>query len=465
MKLKQYLIDHRENLQMFYGILLIVLIPILITYNTASIIGSYNKEMNMVLQKNTLALGRSIYNNLESDLGNTERIQEKINGITRRNSDLKSLEVLVPEGNKFKIIASSRESNIGKSVNSYPYQLAWIQSDNNGIATDSFNLTDSEKQNLGLDYDTEERFWLVTMPMQDGSGNKQAILSLQVSSKVIDNLTSGNRNTSLYVLALTIAVIIFFLSVSIRLWDYAVLYRKIKEVDQMKDEFISIASHELRTPLTAIKGYTSLIIDGTFGTFDNKDMNESLQRIMISAKRLEELVEDLLNVSRLEQGRLSMKKTNIDVEPVIDEIVSQLSITAEEKNLKLVYKKSKEKPPLVCADTERLKQVLINLIGNSIKYTETGSVTVTTETKDGKLRVKVTDTGIGISPEAQKRLFQKFYRVQNDKTEKIQGTGLGLWITKQLVELMGGNIYFESIEGQGTQVIVVLNLAAKVKKK
>lgn len=278
---------------------------------------------------------------------------------------------------------------------------------------------------------------------------------------MVDDLTEESRNESLIVLLITVIIIIFFLSITVRLWDYVVLYKKIKEVDQMKDEFISIASHELRTPLTSIKGYTSLIMEGDYGKVENAGMYQGLERIMTSTQRLEALVEDLLNVSRIEQGRLSVENKDIEIEPIIEEIVSQLSVTAEQKNLKLVYEKASEKLPHLSADPERLKQILINLIGNAIKYTETGSVTVNNEIKDNELRIKITDTGIGISPEGQKNLFQKFYRVKTDKTESVQGTGLGLWITKQLIELMGGKIFLESIEGKGTQVTIVLNITEK----
>ncbi|MCK4525411.1 MAG: ATP-binding protein, partial [Candidatus Andersenbacteria bacterium] len=135
---------------------------------------------------------------------------------------------------------------------------------------------------------------------------------------------------------------------------------------------------------------------------------------------------------------------------------------ADEKKLLLEYKEPKEKLPLVLADPERLKQALINLIGNSIKYTEKGSIEVTTKIENDKLEIKIADTGIGMSAEDQKHLFEKFHRVQNEKTAKIIGTGLGLWITKQIVELMNGKIYLESMKDVGTQVTVKLNLVKKI---
>jgi two-component system phosphate regulon sensor histidine kinase PhoR len=191
-------------------------------------------------------------------------------------------------------------------------------------------------------------------------------------------------------------------------------------------------------------------------------MKEGINRAIDSSERLETLVEDLLNVSRIEQKRLDVKNEEVELEPIIQDIISQLKIPADEKKLSLKHKKPKEKLPLVLADPERLKQALINLIGNSIKYTEKGSIEITTKIENDKLEIKIADTGIGMSAEEQKHLFEKFHRVQNEKTAKIIGTGLGLWITKQIIELMNGKIYLESMKDVGTQVTIKLNLAKKI---
>jgi len=405
MNLKEFLTKNRETFQLLYGVTLIVLIPILIAYNTIFIIGKYNESMDVSLQRQALTVGRSIYALIKSDLNNQETIQAKIKDLSHKSPDFQELTVLVPEKDNFKIIASSKDENTGKVLSFYYYQIAWAQPDNDGLATDSLKLAaqikNKESSSNGdrefVSYISgEDRFWLVAMPMSDSSGEKQAILSMKISSKIVDDLTNYNRNVSIYLLAITVLIVILFLSITVRLWDYAILYKKIKEVDRMKDEFISIASHELRTPLTAIKGYLSLILDGTYGKLENKGMQEGVSRAVISTKRLEILVEDLLNVSRIEQGRLDVKNIAIDAEPIIQEIVSQLKISADEKKLALEYEKPKEKLPAVLADPERLKQALINLIGNSIKYTEKGSVKITTQSGNGKLEIKIADTGIGM---------------------------------------------------------------------
>ena len=459
MKLKELFIKNKEIFQLVYGVILIVLIPLLMASNTHFIIDKYSESMEVALQRQALIVSRSISTLIKDDLNNEKATQEKIKALSSENPDFYELSVLVPDDNNFRIIASSKENNIGETLNFYYYQIAWMKENGNGLATDSLKLaTTKEGRDLTQGFSSEDRFWLIAIPMNDSFGEKQALLTMKISSKVIDDLTNDNRNASIYFLIITILIVILFLLATVRLWDYAILYKKIKEVDQMKDEFISIASHELRTPLTSIKGYLSLILEETYGKIEDKDMKEGLNRAVISTKRLEVLVEDLLNVSRIEQGRLNVENKDIEIEPIIQEITDQLKISADEKNLLLEYIKPKEKLPLILADSEKLKQVLVNLIGNSIKYTEKGSVKITTLLKNNKLEIKIADTGIGMSAEEQKHLFEKFHRVQNEETEKIIGTGLGLWITKQIVELMKGKIYLESMKGVGTQVTMELKI-------
>ena len=460
MNFKELLIKNRETFQLAYGVVLIILIPLLMVYNTRFIIDKYNEGMDVALQRQALTVSRSIGFLIKDDLNNEEAIQEKIRKLSSENPDFYELSVLVPDDSDFRVIASSKEDDIGKTLNFYYYQIAWTKEDNNALITNSLKLaTTKEGKDLIQGFSSDDRFWLIATPIKDSSEKKQALLTMKISSKVVDDLTDDNRNASIYFLAITIFIVILFLLATIRLWDYALLYKKIKEVDQMKDEFISIASHELRTPLTSIKGYLSLIIEGTYGKIENKEMKEGLSRAVLSTKRLEVLVDDLLNVSRIEQGRLDIENKNIEIEPIIQEIIEQLKIPADEKKLLLEYTKPKEKLPLILADPEKLKQALINLIGNSIKYTEKGSVKITTEIVDNKVEIKIADTGIGMSTEEQKHLFEKFHRIQNEKTTKIIGTGLGLWITKQIVELMNGKIYLESMKGVGTQVTIKLKLS------
>jgi len=210
---------------------------------------------------------------------------------------------------------------VGTVVNYYYYRVAWTQPDNDGLATDSMLLAQTPDGRLiDESFSRKDRFWLVALPMQGTDGTKKALLTIQVSSKIIDELTKYNRNSSVILLVATVFVIILFLLVVVRLWDYALLYRKMREVDRMKDEFISMASHELRTPVTGIKGYVQMILDGSMGEINDK-VKKSANIIKGASERLAILVEDLLNVSRIEQGRMNMTIKEMDISAVITRVV------------------------------------------------------------------------------------------------------------------------------------------------
>lgn len=222
----------------------------------------------------------------------------------------------------------------------------------------------------------------------------------------------------------------------------------LKQLEELKKEFVFIAAHELRTPVTAIKGYLSMVLEGEAGPVSN-EVQQLLKEVITANERLIQLVNDLLQVARAEAGRLSIEVRAIDVVAPIQEVLKELKPLADQKKIKLLYES--ESPPQVMADDQRLKEVMVNLVGNAIKYTlGEGTVTISHERKDKELVTHVKDTGIGIPVDAQKKLFEKFYRVQDEKTRDITGTGLGLFIVKQIVEKMNGQIWVSSGAGQGS---------------
>jgi two-component system phosphate regulon sensor histidine kinase PhoR len=255
-------------------------------------------------------------------------------------------------------------------------------------------------------------------------------------------------------LTIIIITVVLLVANQGRLFGYALTVTKLKEIDKMKDMFISMASHELRTPLTAIKGYTELLKEKKEIQSDEQS-GHFLNNISISVERLQDLVNDVLEVSRAEGNRLPMEIIELDPSEIISQSVEEMRSQATAKGLTLDYQPL-EAPVVVKADKDRLKQVLINLIGNSVKYTLKGSVEVSVRTKRKELLITIADTGIGISSEDQANLFQKFYRIQNEHTRGVTGTGLGLWITLEIVKKMNGNITVESIEGVGSHFTVHL---------
>jgi signal transduction histidine kinase len=212
---------------------------------------------------------------------------------------------------------------------------------------------------------------------------------------------------------------------------------------------VFVAAHELRTPVAAMKGYLELILGGATGGV-NDATREYIEKIIASDKRLVALVNDLLEVARSEAGRLTIKVAPTDIAPAIRGTLDELRSLADEKSIQLIYEPSADLPK-VMADADRIKEVTVNLVGNAIKYMGgAGTVTVTHERVGGDLITHIADTGLGIPKDAEKKLFEKFYRVQTEKTKDITGTGLGLFIVREIIEKMGGTIQVASEEGKGS---------------
>lgn len=218
---------------------------------------------------------------------------------------------------------------------------------------------------------------------------------------------------------------------------------KLKKLDASKSEFISIASHQLRTPLTVIKGYISMMLEGSFGKI-SAPQRESLDKVYLSNERLIRLVENLLNLSRIESGRLQFKYEQINLETIVESVVEELSSKAKEKKLKLEYKKPAKSLPKIMIDEEKIRQVVMNLIDNSIKYTSKGNVTVSLNKEGNNILFCVSDSGMGVDPNDMPHLFQKFQRGTGTFLVHTEGTGLGLYVAKEMVEQHKGKIWAES---------------------
>jgi signal transduction histidine kinase len=246
-----------------------------------------------------------------------------------------------------------------------------------------------------------------------------------------------------------------FATQSVLAIENARLFREIEEKGQQleiaskhKSQFLANMSHELRTPLNAILGYTELILDNIYGDVSAK-VRDVLTRLEKSGRHLLGLINDVLDLSKIEAGQLTLSLSDYSMKEVVQTVFTGVESLAAEKKLALKAMVSPELP-LGRGDERRITQVLLNLVGNAIKFTEVGEVRVEVSTADGAFRVAVSDTGPGIAPADQEKIFEEFQQADSSSTRKKGGTGLGLSIAKRIVEMHGGRIWVESTPGRGS---------------
>ena len=432
----------KENPGIIYSLVLVLFIPIAIFFNTIYAVDRFQGNIDTITQTKAVLAENIISLMAVNSLDAPDQLQKMIERITLENTEIEKFEILVPnpEQNGFKIIASLNPENENADSFEIKNSLAWNLRE--GIAN--------------LNSNNNGRFWEITKIMLDENNQKKALISLAFSLNDSDALVDSTINHSYLVLILTVLVVLLLVSNQARLFGYALTLSKLKEIDQVKDNFISMASHELRSPLTAIKGYLEFFREKNEDKVD-PESHKYLENISLSVGRLGSLVNDILEVSRLESNRIPINIVALDPRPIIIGSIQEIKSQAIAKGLELIFLPSET--PKIKADPERLKQIVINLLSNSIKYTPTGKVEVSTKVKSKELLITVADTGIGISAEDQLSLFQKFSRIQNEKTRDVVGTGLGLWITMELAKKMKGNIAVESIEGVGSHFTIHMPLA------
>ncbi len=233
---------------------------------------------------------------------------------------------------------------------------------------------------------------------------------------------------------------------------------RLKGLDELKTEFLSLACHQFRSPLTAIKGYASLVLEGSYGKV-NPSVKEAIDKIFQSSDNLVDVVQDFLDVSQIEQGRIKYEMEKVDMKLLVEEIIGELRPNISKAGLEIIIDAPRESY-FVDADKGKLNQVVINLIDNAQKYTKEGSIKISIEKEDGKVVTRIIDTGVGINEDDIGKLFGKFTRTTNSKKTNVNGTGLGLYIVKKIVEAHKGRIWVESSGvGKGSTFFIELDQA------
>ncbi|WP_051920734.1 sensor histidine kinase [Thermodesulfobacterium hydrogeniphilum] len=250
----------------------------------------------------------------------------------------------------------------------------------------------------------------------------------------------------------------FFIQISNEKFELGILLSlfnitKLKRLEQIKTDFVAAVSHEIKTPITAIKGFAETLLEGALD--DKENAKKFLEIIKKHSERLNSLVEDLLILSAIELGELQINKTEVNLFEVVDTVITTLENKAKKKNLYLKKEIYSKKIPIIKADRDKLIQILINLVDNSIKFTEKGGITIKYTSSPSIITVE--DTGIGIPKEHIPRLGERFYRVDKARSRELGGTGLGLAIVKHFVKAHGWNMIIESEVGKGTKVKLILD--------
>lgn len=422
----------------------------------------YKKNQELNDRNKTLALLRSIDEIVLSAVTDINHVGQKVSDLLVKE-EFKFVAVHItssPEKKLFPISISLSSDNFKEDVISKFLSSSISLADKENILVKTFekkkvqmtsNLVDIMGESLSLDSSIDIQ----------GDGGIKTIITypLLVRLEVMGTLTIGVSEAEEDLTDEKKALIDRLAGVVGIALDNSLLYRSIqeanerlKQLDKLKDEFVSLASHELRTPMTIIKSYLWLFMDKKKGQLTEKEMSY-LTRAYSSTERLINLVNDMLNVSRIESGRLSLELKSIQVTDIIERQVAELVPRAEQLGLKLSFTKPTYPIPLVNADHERIEQVVINLVGNSLKFTPSGgSISVSVKPQEKDILVTVVDTGRGMNKEDQEKLFRKFGTMGESYLHKqeAQGTGLGLYLSKLLIEMHGGKMWATSAgEGKG----------------
>jgi signal transduction histidine kinase len=298
-----------------------------------------------------------------------------------------------------------------------------------------------------------ERIWQSVYVDTLQNGQTFYVLT-EISFAQIDQYFARNADRAYAALFVLYVLLIFIAYWHARMVNYRTKYQEATEALEQQQLFTNMVAHELRAPLTAIRGYTSLMQE-------RNQLSEPeqthVQRVRTSTERLLSLVNDLLDVARIQSGKLEMNPKTTELGDVVEDVITELQVSAKEKEITL-QQSGLLQGARAHVDPKRIHQALVNLVSNAIKYTKSGTIELEISQKRKAYEIRVKDTGMGMTAEDQRNLFAPFFRIQQEgeQAESESGSGLGMWITRQFIELMHGDIAVESIKGVGTHVVITV---------
>lgn len=424
----------RSNSRMLLVGILVFVFPILFVWITQNFFNTAYDNINSSEKKRISILHDSVVSAINYTDTDTDALSTLLSSYTSSNPDITKIRIVDEVAGAFQILISTDLSKMGSVEKSDDlYRTLPLGNEQSLIVESSI---DGQR--------VWQSFRKVTVD------NNELFIFSEHSFAVIDSIMAQRKQQSYYGLT----AIFLFLIVLAYWLNRQVYWHKERNVLQEqlieRDMFSNMIAHEFRTPLTAIKGYASFLEESKAIPLQER---RYATNIHLSAERLVILVSDFLEVARLQSGKMQMNVQPVNICNVLNRVVEDLTALAAEKDISLEFVQPKEQI-ILDTDADRMVQILTNIITNSIKYTESGKVVIICEETRGKVTLRIKDTGMGISAEDQQKLFTPFTRVGGVDQTTTTGSGLGMWITSQIVSLLHGTIGVESIKGVGTHVVI-----------
>jgi len=459
----------KKNPSILYSLVLIVLLPAALFFNTFRTIQSFQTAIDLNLQTQAITINNVLGPMIARDFSgsgnlNQEMVQRTIDllvgnaviegdAVAGNNLNIENIRVIVKEGLDFKVVAAEDHTNVGKTLNTDPefngetmVAIAW------GSSTDIMGWVEQDG----------DRYWRIIKVFTDSqSGNIYGLLVADIPTRELDAMTASTVVQAAIILVISIFLALALIFQHTRLFAFVSRTSDLEAQCKVKDQFIRMAGHELQSPVTNMRWVLEALQEevAANGTDIQK---QYIERITSSVNGLGKLVTDILEVSHLEQGKMDFDPQKILPADIISQIVNNVKLKVEGKGLKISYQ-ANDFHYFINANQARFTQIVTNLVENAIKYTPAGEIKISITAETGRRRciITVQDTGFGISAEGQKKMFEQFYRVKTAANAGIPGTGLGLWMAREMARKMNGDIMLESIERMGSRFFVYFPLCDK----
>jgi signal transduction histidine kinase len=421
----------RAHSKLWFVVIQGLILPALFLYgmNTIYSVAHQNVETS---EKRRIA---ALHTTIEYELNRSNPLFDVFTVVTKLDPTITDAKIVEKTQDVFTIIAAHEPEKIGMPVSEQDSFYSAYARQGETIIFE-----------LSID---NVRHWQTFRAIKPNKAGSEYVIYTEHSFSYIDSVFAKRAQASYVVLTLILVYIIATALWLVRQIDWRARSMQYEQQLSERDQFTHMIAHELRTPLTAIRGYASLLSESATLTPEQRSYAKSITQ---ASNRLVQLVSDFLEVARLQTRKIKPTLSSVDIRSIIGEVVTELMPTAKEKSLELTARLP-TLPICIVTDPDRLRQVLVNLVGNAVKYTDSGTISVSVTAHLEQLEIRIADTGRGITGPDQTKLFTPFSRVGD--TRSVSGTGLGLWIARELVTLLGGTLTIESIAGVGTHSVLL----------